>query len=70
MREGAFILVGDDLDNDLKIGFVLIGCSILLFPMMMDLMHIKEKTMKKHTSCFYLQEKTGGLVAEHSICWV
>jgi len=48
MREGAFILVGDDLDNDLKIGFVLIGCSILLFPMMIDLMQEHDDAVKEH----------------------
>ena len=48
MREGAIILVGDDLDNDLKIGFVLIGCSILLFPMMMDLMQEHDDVVREH----------------------
>ncbi len=48
MREGAFILVGDFLDNDLKVGFVLIGCSILLFPMMMDLMQEHDDVVREH----------------------
>ena len=48
MREGAITLVGDDLDNDLKIGFVLIGCSILLFPMMMDLMQEHDDVVREH----------------------
>jgi hypothetical protein len=48
MREGAFILVGDVLDNDLKVGFVLIGCSILLFPMMMDLMQEHDDVVREH----------------------
>ena len=48
MREGAFILVGDVLDNDLKVGFVLIGCSILLFPMMMDLMQEHDDEVREH----------------------
>ena len=48
MREGAIILVGDDLDNDMKIGFVLIGCSILLFPMMMDLMQEHDDVVREH----------------------
>ena len=48
MREGAFILVGDVLDNDLKVGFVLIGCSILLFPMMMDLMQGHDDVLREH----------------------
>ena len=48
MREGAFILVGDVLDNDLKVGFVLIGCSILLFPMMMDLMQEHDDVVSEH----------------------
>mgnify|MGYP001424086534 FL=1 len=48
MCEGATILVGDDLDNDLKIGFVLIGCSILLFPMMMDLMQEHDDVVREH----------------------
>ena len=48
MREGVIILVGDDLDNDLKIGFVLIGCSILLFPMMMDLMQEHDDVVREY----------------------
>ena len=48
MCEGAFILVGDFLDNDLKVGFVLIGCSILLFPMMMDLMQEHDDVVREH----------------------
>jgi len=48
MREGTTILVGDDLDNDLKIGFVLIGCSILLFPMMMDLMQEHDDVVREY----------------------
>ena len=48
MREGAIILVGDDLDNDLKIGFVLIGCSLLLFPMMMDLMQEHDDVVREY----------------------
>ena len=48
MREGAITLVGDDLDNDLKIGFVLIGCSILLFPMMMDLMQEHDDVVREY----------------------
>ena len=48
MREGAFILVGDVLDNDLKVGFVLIGCSIILFPMMMDLMQEHDDVVREH----------------------
>ena len=48
MCEGVIILVGDDLDNDLKIGFVLIGCSILLFPMMMDLMQEHDDVVREY----------------------
>ena len=48
MREGSSILVGDVLENDMKIGFVLIGCSILLFPMMMDLMQEHDDVVREH----------------------
>jgi hypothetical protein len=48
MREGALILVGDVLDNDRKVGFVLIGCSILLFPMMMNLMQEHDDVVREH----------------------
>jgi hypothetical protein len=48
MREGSSILVGDVLENDMKIGFILIGCSILLFPMMMDLMQEHDDVVREH----------------------
>ena len=48
MHEGSSILVGDVLQNDMKIGFILIGCSILLFPMMMDLMQEHDDAVREH----------------------
>ena len=48
MCEISPIIVGDVLDKDLKIGFVLIGCSILLFPMMMDLMQEHDDVVREH----------------------
>ena len=48
MHEGSSILVGDVLQNDMKIGFILIGCSILLFPMMMDLMQEHDDVVREH----------------------
>ena len=48
MHEGSSILVGDLLQNDMKIGFILIGCSILLFPMMMDLMQEHDDVVREH----------------------
>ena len=40
--------MGDELDKDLKIGFVLIGCAILLFPIMMDLMQEHDDVVREH----------------------
>ena len=48
MREGTYVLVGDELDKDLKVGFVLIGCSVLLFPMMIDMMQKHDDVVKEH----------------------
>jgi len=36
------------LDRDLKIGLVLIGCALLLFPLMMDLMQEHDDAVKEH----------------------
>ena len=36
------------MDKDLKIGFVLIGCALLLFPMTMDLMQKHDDAVKEH----------------------
>ena len=48
MREGTSALVGDELDKDLKVGFVLIGCALLLFPVMMDMMQEHDDAVKEH----------------------
>ena len=48
MREGSSILVGDVLENDMKIGFALIGCSILLFPLTMNLMQEHDDVVREH----------------------
>ena len=40
--------MGDELDKDLKIGFVLIGCAMLLFPVMMDMMQEHDDAVKEH----------------------
>ena len=48
MREGSSILVGDVLENDMKIGFALIGCSILLFPMTMNLMQEHDDVVREY----------------------
>ncbi|MCH2267651.1 hypothetical protein [Candidatus Thalassarchaeum betae] len=36
------------MDKDLKIGFVLIGCALLLFPMTMDLMQEHDDAVREH----------------------
>ena len=36
------------MDRDLKIGLVLIGCALLLFPMTMDLMQKHDDAVKEH----------------------
>ena len=36
------------MDRDLTIGFVLIGCALLLFPLMMDLMQEHDDAVKEH----------------------
>ena len=36
------------MDNDLKIGFVLIGCALLLLPLTMDLMQEHDDTVREH----------------------
>lgn len=36
------------MDRDLKIGLVLIGCALLLFPLMMDLMQEHDDAVKEH----------------------
>ena len=36
------------MDKDLKIGFVLVGCALLLFPMTMDLMQEHDDAVKEH----------------------
>ena len=36
------------MDRDLKIGLVLIGCALLLFPMTMDLMQEHDDAVKEH----------------------
>ena len=36
------------MDKDLKIGFVLIGCAMLLFPVMMDMMQEHDDAVKEH----------------------
>jgi hypothetical protein len=36
------------LDRDLKIGLVLIGCALLLFPLMMNLMQEHDDAVKEH----------------------
>ena len=36
------------MDRDLKIGLVLIGCALLLFPVTMDLMQKHDDAVKEH----------------------
>ena len=36
------------MDRDLKIGLVLIGCALLLFPLMMDLMQEHDDAVREH----------------------
>jgi len=36
------------LDRDLTIGFVLLGCSLLLFPLMMNLMQEHDDSVREH----------------------
>lgn len=36
------------MDRDLTIGFVLIGCALLLFPLMMNLMQEHDDSVREH----------------------
>ena len=39
---------GDYLDSDIKKGIILVGISVLLFPLMMDLMQQHDDAVKEH----------------------
>ena len=36
------------MDRDLTIGFVLIGCALLMFPLMMNLMQEHDDSVREH----------------------